>query len=230
MSLAVEALSKFSVFHEINNSTLEKLADSIVVLKPKRNFILYEQGDPPTGFYIMESGYAVLYRQSREKSQILSVLTANDCFGGETISNSMPSPYTAKVVSSSCIYHIPPDQLHQLLENNTDFATVFLGLISTRLRQLTGIVHSLAFRNVSSRLAGVLLTLAEAQSTITDEGIQVPRVLSQQDIASMTGTAREVIYRTLKQFEHQGIIRQTRTSYIILDHVTLSQLASEEVR
>jgi hypothetical protein len=46
----------------------------------------------------------------------------------------------------------------------------------------------------------------------------------------MVGTAREVINRTFKKFEHDGLIRLTSSDIFILDSATLSEIACQEIR
>ncbi len=230
MSVAAEELATMPVFENLSSATLQHMAPLMVAQTFRRRDILYHRGDPPTGLFVLQSGHVILYRQSREKSQILSVLTIGKCFGGESLPNDTPSPYTAKAISNVQVLYVTPEDVRQLLMAHVDFMTFFLETVTSRLRQLARLVHDLAFRNVSSRLAGAMLTLAEADGEVTEEGLRVPRVLSQQNLAAMTGTAREVIYRTLRQFEQEDLLKQTRQAFIILDVDRMVAIATEETR
>jgi CRP-like cAMP-binding protein len=229
-SVNLETLARLSIFKKLSPTTTGEIARCLSVLAVNAGVCLYQQGDPPCGLFVLEAGHVILYRQSKTKSQILSILKAEDCFGGESLSNEGPCPYTAKAISPVQALYIAPDMLQQLLASHNDLLVVFLELVSSRLRQLTTLVHQLAFHGVASRLAAVLLALAEGESESMQDGIRVPRVLSQQDLAAMTGTAREVVYRTLKQFESAGLLRQTRTHYVITDFERLIAVAEEESR
>ena len=46
----------------------------------------------------------------------------------------------------------------------------------------------------------------------------------------MVGTAREVVYRTFKHFEEDGLVQMTRESIIICDLNTLRRIAFQETR
>jgi CRP-like cAMP-binding protein len=50
----------------------------------------------------------------------------------------------------------------------------------------------------------------------------------QQEFAEMIGTAREVINRTFKRFEQNGLLRLTADSIFILDLERLTAIAEQE--
>lgn len=230
MERTVDALARQRVLAGLSTHTLDHMAQLTSRLTVKTGTCLYQQNDMPAGLFILESGHVILYRQAREKAQILLMLKPGDVFGGESIPNGTPCPYTAKAITPASLFHIAPDALRTLLKSHQDFLVIFLELVSSRLRQLTTLVHHLAFHDVRSRLAAVLLTLIEAEGTREDEGVRIPRMLSQHDLAAMVGTAREVIYRTLRQFEKEGLLRQSRTDYLITNLEKLTLVAAEETR
>ena len=51
--------------------------------------------------------------------------------------------------------------------------------------------------------------------------------LTQQDMAAMAGTAREVVGRSLKSLEDDGIIRLDRNRVVITDKEALREMVEE---
>ncbi len=92
-------------------------------------------------------------------------------------------------------------------------------VFASRLRHLTVLVEDLSFRHVTSRLAKVLLMQAE------EAGKGRSLHLTQQDLASMVGTAREVVVRSLRSLESQGILKRERHRLVVLDKEALWRLA-----
>lgn len=230
MSVDKDQLAEIVVFAGLSTPTLEHIAEISLIVEYPAGEILFQQGSNPSGLFILLDGIIILFRQSKEKSQILSIVAVNDCFGSESTATAGPCPYTAKAVTPIKTLYINAEDLTSLLEEHRDFLALYVSLIARRIRQLTSVVHKLAFHDVTSRVAGVLLTLAETNSEETSAGLRIPRVLSQKDLAAMVGTAREVIYRILKQFEKDQLIRKTPTDYYILDLETILQIASQETR
>lgn len=192
--------------------------------------IIHKQNDAEMGLFLLQSGSVFLYRQSGEKKQVLALMRAGDCFGGESVVNHKPSPYTARAVTATQVLWLAPEHLAVYIQDHPDFLSVFLALMAGRLQRLTALVHDLAFRDVSARLAVVLLLLAEAHGKAQDDGLLIPQMVSQNDLAEMVGTAREVIYRSFKQFEEAGILKKSRSEVLIYDLEALRKQAETEAK
>ena len=93
-----------------------------------------------------------------------------------------------------------------------------LKVLSQRVQHLVSLVEDLSFRNVTSRVAKILLDYAG------DGTGQRPR-LTQQEMAAMAGTVREMVGRSIKVLEEDGSIRLERHRIIITDREALSEMA-----
>lgn len=116
------------------------------------------------------------------------------------------------------------------MEQYPQFRVILLQLVTERLRQFATLVHNLAFRDVAARLATILVTRAVQDGMTIPDGIVFPRLMTQGELATMVGTAREVVQRTFKKFEKSGIIRVSRKEIHILDLDMLKEIAEEETR
>lgn len=199
-----------------------------------RNYIrgvdLYLQNTTPTGFFILKSGRVKLYRQSEDKQQILELLLPGECFGAESLSTGTSNPYSATTLTAVQCIVLPLEALTFLLTQHRDFQENFLKLITERLKHFVTLVHDLAFRDVTSRLAMVLVLRAHREGIYTEDGIYIDRLLSQQEYADMVGTSREVVYRIFKKLEEQDLIKASRKDILIHDLHALEDLANVESR
>src|SRR5207302_9532751 len=96
--------------------------------------------------------------------------------------------------------------------------SIALAIIRTfagRLREALALVEDLAFRDVTSRLARILL---EGQHG------SAPR-LTQELLAAMAGSRREVVGRALKALSQAGAVRLERGRIHVRDRGTLERLA-----
>lgn len=225
-----DALSNLPTFLSLKPATIQHIARLAQVVSLNAGELLYRQGAPPTGLFALQEGRIKLYRQSRGRVQILAILMPGDGFGAESFSTGAPSPCAATALTVVSAIHIPPDALGQLLSAHADFQELLLELVTNRLKQFVTLVHDLAFRDVTSRLATVLILRAEVEGQPSDEGIIFDRLLSQQEFADMVGTVREVVYRTFKRFEEDGLVRMTRSTILIQDLDTLRSIALQEAR
>ncbi|GAB4575700.1 MAG: Crp/Fnr family transcriptional regulator [Anaerolineae bacterium] len=205
-----------------------RAAAEVVTFPPRT--VLFHQGDPPTACYALQAGRVKLYRESRSKCQILALPMPGDCFGAEAYPSGTTQPYTAATLTTATCIRLDIATLSRLLEESPDFQEAFLRHITRRLRQFVTLVHDLAFRDVSSRVAMVLVQRAAQEGQPTAGGVSFERLLTQQELAAMVGTAREMVYRTFKRFEAEGLIEVTPRRITILDMDTLSAIAAQEAR
>jgi CRP/FNR family transcriptional regulator len=228
--VTADLISEIHLFRMLSPRTQRSIADKAVRSEYATGTDLYRQGDPPTGLFALQAGRVKLYRQSKEKCQILALPTPGDCLGAESLPTGAPSPYSATTLAPVTVVHLLPGVLQVLLDEHADFQDVFLQLITNRLKQFVTLVHDLAFRDVTSRLATVLILRAEVEGQLQDDGILLDRLLSQQEFAEMLGTAREVVYRTFRKFVDEGLVHTTRSSILIRDVDALRSIALQEAR
>jgi CRP/FNR family transcriptional regulator len=63
--------------------------------------------------------------------------------------------------------------------------------------------------------------------THADDGTGTNDHLTQQEMAAMAGTAREVVARSLKSLEEQGYIRLERHRIVITNKQSLEEIVAE---
>lgn len=230
MSVTTSMLNRIPVFDRLLPDTLARLAHHMAEITEPAQTTFYHQDGSPTGLYALASGRVRLYRQSQDRMQILALPLPGECFGAESLPAQLPSPCAASALTRTTVYHIPPDTLRTLSVEYTDLQVVLLDVITARLRQFVDLVHNLAFRDTAGRLAAVLLARATTEGIPVGDEIHIERLLTQQELAAMIGTAREVVSRTFKRFEQDGITRLTRTQIVIIDLHRLAHIAKQEVR
>lgn len=71
------------------------------VLRPGE--VLYREGDPPSGIYLVKDGFLRVARQSRDGERVRSgsVGTPDSCRGGEPCTSHLPSLRSARLDSTS---------------------------------------------------------------------------------------------------------------------------------
>ncbi len=104
---------------------------------------------------------------------------------------------------------IPSDKLMLLVSKYPSFANYFFSLYQERYEDLINSIDLLVFKKFDERL----LQYLKEKSKIT--GFKNLRI-THQEIANDTGTLREVVSRTLKKLERDGLISLTRNEINIL--------------
>jgi CRP-like cAMP-binding protein len=92
------------------------------------------------------------------------------------------------------------------------------------LRHLITLVEDLSFRHVTARVAKILIEQDASAVASGASGKAVHR-LTQQEMAAMAGTAREMVGRALKELEATGAIRIQRGRITVVNRARLEMFS-----
>jgi len=210
-----DLLSTLPYFSELTPAELEQVRNRVRVHTYPAGAVVFLEGEPCPGIYWVASGRVRIFKTSPEgREQVLLMAGPGDGFNEVPVFDGGPNPATAQAIEKATLLHLPRDEFHSLVAQYPALALGVLRVFAARLRHLTMLVEDLSFRRVTSRLAKALL-----DGTKGDE-----RRLTQQQMASLVGTSREVVNRSLRELERRGAIRLARNRVIILKPELLQEL------
>ena len=206
---------------ELRPQVVEALAAAASCRNYAAGELIFNEGDPCAGLFLIERGVIKITRFAKDgREHILHLLHRGDTFNDVASLDGGPNPASAIAHTDAVVWRIRRADLHRLAESHPDLAWALIESLARRARYLIGLVEDLSMRNVRSRLAHLLL--AQAQAAETDE---VPRLLTQEEMAGRLGTVREVVGRALRGLAADGIIEFDRHRIVILDPERLAQEA-----
>ena len=181
--------------------------------------VLFLEGEPCRGLYVVKSGRIRIFKSSPEgREQVLLIAKQGDSFNDVPVFDGGPNPASASTLAPSIVYIIPRETLLSLVVD-CPVAQSIIELFAARLRHLTTVVEDLSFRSVVSRLAKMLLDLAVA------EGGQSPIArLTQDEMAAIVGSVRDVVGRALRALEKANAIKIEGQLIVVIDPETLRKL------
>ncbi len=112
-----------------------------------------------------------------------------------------------------------------LLDRHPQVSKAALKLLSSRQRTLGSVVEDLALRDVTTRVARLLLGCMGQHAHIVENAPDACAHITHQEIASMVGSVREVVQRALKELERDGAIALERSRICVRDQAKLEQWA-----
>ncbi len=188
-------------------------------LRPRRlaaGEILFSEGDPPSGICFLESGAVRLFAADEDgREQTLQVIRPGASFNEVPFFDRGPEPASAQAIEESVVLVLPVAQRDEILREVPGLAIAASASFAFRLRQTIALVEDLSFRQVASRVGRVLLQAVEPHPGVGAGSGGLP--LTQREIAEMVGSSREVVARTLRQLEREGLIRIARGRIVLLD-------------
>jgi len=186
---------------------------------PRGRIILLEN-EPCPGMYLVESGRVKLFRTSGEgREQVLMLIPPGGSFNDVPVFDGGPNAAAAAAMERSSLYLLPKEHVLAAVGAHSESALALARTFASQLRTLANLVEDLSFRHVTSRVAKLLLQYADAPP-----GASRPR-LTQQDLASMVGSVREVVGRSLAALEREGAVRIDRARIVVTDREALRRMA-----
>lgn len=210
-------LSDVGCLAALEASVVRALEQRAERMRYTRGSVFRRQGDLDASIYVLSAGRVRLFRLSEEgRVQTLWTLGPAQCFCFSSVHHCLPSPYSVECLSDVELLRIPAEQCREVLQGNSRFDAGVIRCLTQRLTDLAQLTESLACEPVRRRLAGVLVDLAERHGRTAPEGTLIPDVTHEM-LAASTGAAREVVSRTLKRLEAEGLLRTGRARILIRD-------------
>ena len=179
-----------------------------------RGAVLFAEGEPVRGAYIMRSGRASVSISSSEgRVVILRMAQPGDVLGLNSVLRNGSYDTTVKALEPCRTDFIPRAQLIELMEQSEAGARAILKILSRDFTELTDRAKLVLLpQTVSGRLARLLL-----------EGT-LEKVPTHEQIAQMICTSRETVTRLLIMLGKQQVIRVKSGTILILDRLALERI------
>ncbi len=212
-------LKSLPYFATLNSEQMEQIKKGTIELSYPKGEILFLEGEPCRGLYVVKSGQIRIYKSSPEgREQVLLIARPGDSFNDVPAFDGGPNPASSSALEPSTVYLIPKERLLPLVADCPAALTV-IKQFATRLRHMTTLVEDLSFRSVVSRLAKALL-----DSAVVEGGPSPVQRLTQDEMAAMIGTVRDVIGRALRTLEKKGAIKMEGRRLLIVDPKILRRM------
>jgi CRP/FNR family cyclic AMP-dependent transcriptional regulator len=210
-----------SLLGEIRTLNISKL-DSLL----GRGSVLFAEGEPARGVYILRTGKAILSISSSEGRVVtLRTVQAGEVLGLNAVLRHSFYDATVKTLEPSRVHFVSRAELMDLMENSSAGTAAVIELLSRELAQLTDRARSLLLpRTARAKLAQLLLELSNEPQGNDSRSTVIDKVFTHEEVAQMIGSSRETVTRLLASLFRHQIIRITSHSIFIRDRAALEQM------
>ncbi|MFH1647066.1 MAG: Crp/Fnr family transcriptional regulator [Chloroflexota bacterium] len=219
MTATLDFIGSVPYFSGLDGPVLEAIRRHIFEREAERGEILLFEGQPTDALYFVVAGAVKVFKTSADgKEQIFSIIRPGDSFNDVPVFSGGVNLTSAEAMGPVVVNGIKKTDLEAVIREYPQLAQNVIRVLSRKVQELVSLVEDLSFRHVTGRVAKMLLEYAG------DGDGERPR-LTQQEMAAMIGTAREMVGRSLKSLEEEGAIRVERNRIIITDLAALRELA-----
>jgi CRP/FNR family transcriptional regulator, cyclic AMP receptor protein len=182
----------------------QSIAQVVTREHPPHQGILLEN-DWGSSVYFVLSGWVKIRTYNLDGKEVtLNILGKGEMFGEMAPLDQVPRSTDVITLTASTIASLPASDFVHLVETEPKAGIHLARLMAKRLRQVNRRLR-LRESDSTSRVADVLLFLAEGQGTKGSTGIEIPN-LPHRELSSLSGLARETVTRVLGKLEKKNLI------------------------
>lgn len=213
-----------TLFAGLDDSEVSALMEVVSVRQVKKGQILFMDGDPAGGFYVLFEGRVRIYKANLEgKEYTIHIIKPGQLFAEVAIFEGTHFPADCMAMENSVVGFFPKDKFLSLIERHPKISLKIIASLSRFLRDYNRMVEELALKEVSARLARYLLEKSEGRSRKV-----VALNMTKTELAKSLGTISETLSRNLKKFKDIDVIEVNAQEITIKDFDRLESIAGGE--
>jgi CRP/FNR family transcriptional regulator, cyclic AMP receptor protein len=210
-------------FQGLPEEVIEKATAHMVLRTHPANQVILLENDWGSSVYFILSGWVKIRTYNLDGKEVtLNIVGNGELFGEMAALDEVPRSTDVITLVPTVIGNMPAQDFVQLLNTEPQAGIRLAQLMARRLRQVNRRLR-LRESDSMSRVADVLLFLAEGQGIQRAEGIEIPN-LPHRELSSLSGLARETVTRVLSKLERKALIVRDKETLRIPDKHALEKL------
>lgn len=218
-------LREAGFFCELPKESLQELERIKYASGYPQGAVLFVEGQPPRGVYIVCSGRVKLSTTSRDgKTLILRIAQGGEVLGLHATVSGKAYELTAETLQPCQLDFIKREEFLRFLQNHGDACLNAARHLSQNCHNAYEMIRSLGLsHSVSEKMARLLLEWASDGETTVD-GIRIKVSLTHEEMAQLIGTSRETVTRVLGEFREKQLAQLRGSTLLIKNKAALERL------
>lgn len=187
---------------------------------------IFAPGDPDDQLYFLLSGIVRIYKiYGDHKEATTALIQSGGVFGRLDLVGGRGQDIFAEAVTKANVASVQKDSIERVMRSRPEFALKLFSSFSERLRQSDEVMGGLLPREVSIRLATLLLNLADRFGVRSRMGVVLDVRLTHQDLSNMIASTREAVSKVMSEFQRDGYVETKNQKITLLDQAALAEHA-----
>ncbi len=220
-------LRHFNIFEGMDDRAMKRVEQLSSMQSMKSDQPIYFPDQPSSMIFFLKEGHVKISRITPQgQEMILDVVGPGEIFGELSLTEDQEGRgEIAQALDNAIICTIKKEDFESLLKSHPAFNLQITKRVGLRLRKIEERVADLVFKDVKKRIATFLVRYAEDFGKIKGGTITIKNYLTHQEIALLTGAARQTVTSTLNEFRSMGILDFSRKEITISQFETLKSLS-----
>jgi len=210
-------------FEGLPETAVEKATAHVVMRSHPSGQVILLENDWGSSVYFILNGWVKIRTYNLDGKEVtLNILGKGELFGEMAPLDEVPRSTDVITLAPTVIGNMPSQDFVSLLNTEPQAGIRLAKLMARRLRQVNRRLR-LRETDSTSRVADILLFLADGQGKKSANGIEIPN-LPHRELSSLSGLARETVTRVLSKLEKKSLIVRDRDILCIPDTHALERL------
>lgn len=192
-----------------------------------RGDTIFSPAEHPDYVYLLEEGVVRLLTVSPNGQELtLNYVRPGDLFGTVSVMTGSAREVFAQAKTAAKVLRIPKMVFLKAVRTANSVLHEVTKRMGQRLIRARSRMEDLVFRDVRSRLARILLSLAEEHGRETDHGLAIGLPLTQTEIATLIGSTRQSVSSLLREMKAGRLVERRGRELVITNPQSLRALAA----
>jgi len=198
-------LKMIELFSSLTNDEISLIMKKLSVKRFKKNEVILLEKDTSNFMYIIIKGRVKVTKIAEDGKEVfLAVHRAGEFFGEMSFIDGKTSPATVIAAEDCIINIISKKEFYSTIYSHEKILNNLLQILCSRLREAWEKIQLLNLNNASERLKILFFSLSDKYGEKTPKGITLNIKLTHQELAEMTGMARETVTRVIDKWHKDG--------------------------
>jgi CRP/FNR family transcriptional regulator len=213
----ISVLRSSTLLNSVRTEDLEELTRSAHLAFAERGEIIWLGGTPVDFFGLVGTGFVKMVQGTAHGHEIThEIMGPGQIFGMLGMIEGTGCPLSARAVTHVWYLKVPKREFFPVYEQNVVLKDHVVRRTTGRLRKAHEMLALVSTGTVESRVAAVLVMLAESYGRPTEaDAVVIDVPLTRQDVAEMAGTTVESTIRVMSKWQKAGLV-ETQSKFITI--------------
>jgi CRP/FNR family transcriptional regulator, cyclic AMP receptor protein len=186
------------------------------VLDFRRKQVIFTQGQPSTGVYLVIVGKVTVCRASETgRSEFLLDIYQDDEFFGESALIGLRNAETAIALEDTKVMSWTTSELERIAGERPKLAIALMQIVVQRSAEFGSRIEMFATNSIRCRLARALIRFSDRFGDGTGDSAIKMMPFTHEMLSQYVGTSREIVTQYMKQFRRDGYVRHSRKEMVV---------------
>ncbi|MGG3871135.1 Crp/Fnr family transcriptional regulator [Brevibacillus laterosporus] len=205
------------LFNELLDEELQTIVDISQVRTYKARSFVFLQGDPLDRIFFIHSGKVKIQKTDKTgREQIVSVLQAGEMFPHAGFFKKGTFPANAEILELAELIVIPIVDFENVLLQYPRLCITLFKTLEEKIVDLQNRLEEKILHDTYEQIIMLLLRLCKSNGIQIQDKYKITTQFTNRELASMIGTSRETINRTINRLKRKKLIDIDENGFFIL--------------